>query len=603
MKAFPAAALLLLLAYAALAGSAGMHVPAVAVDGGGEIVWLSVEITNGTGLVYTATRPLVGIDTQVSERTAVAVGMHVVGAEIGAHDVFIRMDAGEAREVDGPSAGAAMALLSISALNGSKIRSDVTITGAIQEDGSITQVGGIVDKVKASSEKGIAYVLIPRETRASDKIIILGLEGKYGIRIVEVADIREAAAVAFSPEGSPVPAAQHAQPGRISGISEYEYECPGCEVWRFGGIAQSAVAQNAESVAALSRDKQGAYSDILPFLEKELADSQEALSNGYYYTAANTAFLNEVDVTMAGNMGITRAEAQQELLGAEGCLESLRRPQLTLENMDFVFGGDLRAAWARDKLDSAKKGVALMDDDDYERVLSTYRDALYAAGWCGVASELYHEAEAIGGAQMDERVLEGYARSKVREAETAYLSSGIGDSDTAWHLSVALISINSSSYGAAAFGAGYVMSIVRAANASADEMNATRETAFSRKGRTLWSALFLAHASFYSQAERGAGGTVARLVYIADELENSSLVMREILADPDSAPAFPSFPDQAGAEKVDGFSASLMLLVVLLCGLLVASAALNIVVVTWLRGKKEDGRYAFVKRNKGLGRK
>ena len=140
MRALLAFALFSLLACFVFAGSAGMHIPAVAVNGGGEMVWLSMEIRNGTGLVYTATKPLVGTDTQHSERTAVAVAMKLLGEDPGAYDALISMDAGETKEVDGPSAGAAMALLSIAALNGSSVRSDMTITGTIREDGGIASV-------------------------------------------------------------------------------------------------------------------------------------------------------------------------------------------------------------------------------------------------------------------------------------------------------------------------------------------------------------------------------------------------------------------------------------------------------------------------------
>ena len=67
------AIVVLLLALPLYAGVASMQVPAVFTTHGGELVTLEVEIRTGTGEVYVATKPLVGIQTQDSARTAFAV--------------------------------------------------------------------------------------------------------------------------------------------------------------------------------------------------------------------------------------------------------------------------------------------------------------------------------------------------------------------------------------------------------------------------------------------------------------------------------------------------------------------------------------------------
>lgn len=65
--------------------------------------------------------------------------------------------------VDGPSAGAAMALVAISALSGRPLDGSSAVTGEIGVQGSIRPVGGVPAKVEAARRAGLTRVLIPRE--------------------------------------------------------------------------------------------------------------------------------------------------------------------------------------------------------------------------------------------------------------------------------------------------------------------------------------------------------------------------------------------------------------------------------------------------------
>lgn len=603
MKAVFALIAFTLMAACALAGAAGMHVPAVAVNGGGEMVWLSVEVRNGTGLVYSTTSPLIGTDTQVSERTAVAVGLGTVGMYATGYDAFVTMDAGDTSEVDGPSAGAAMTLLTIAALNGSRVRGDLTITGTIESDGSIGPVGGIVKKVEAASEIGLKYVLIPRETEISDKIIIAGLEQKLNVSIIEVSDIGGAAAIAFSPEGSVAPEPMERVPLPISNLSAYTYGCPGCGVEKFAAIARSVVAADSANVRSLKNENLGAYSAVLPYLEKSAADARAAAAGNYYYTAANTAFLNQANAAMLRNTNLTRDGLLSALADAGDCIAELDRPVLTRENLQFVAGGDLRVEWAKSKLSDTENLTSLMSDGDYEGILGAYHEALYAKGWCDVASELYSAGRKIGGAPANEGALEAYAQHRVAEAAAGYARTDGSDTDTGWHLRIAQKSLDGSRFGAAIFDADYVLGALRTGNESLETMNESRDLILARKGKALWSALFLAHASYYGKADPSSVGTVLRLGYIADGLESDSLQMDAILEHPESAPAFGHTPTPVTQTDIESFNSSLIILVVLLCGLLAASAVLNIILMTLMKSKKRAEIDALVKGDKRLKRK
>ena len=64
--------------------------------------------------------------------------------------------------VDGPSAGAAMAVAAVSALTGRPVDGECAITGEISVQGRVLPVGGVPAKVEAARQAGLKKVLIPR---------------------------------------------------------------------------------------------------------------------------------------------------------------------------------------------------------------------------------------------------------------------------------------------------------------------------------------------------------------------------------------------------------------------------------------------------------
>lgn len=76
-------------------------------------------------------------------------------------DVHVNFPGGA--PVDGPSAGAAMAVAAISALTGRPVDGGCAITGEISVQGQIKPVGGVPEKVEAAKRAGLVRVYIPRE--------------------------------------------------------------------------------------------------------------------------------------------------------------------------------------------------------------------------------------------------------------------------------------------------------------------------------------------------------------------------------------------------------------------------------------------------------
>lgn len=86
--------------------------------------------------------------------------------------------------VDGPSAGAAMAVVAVSALTGRKIDGKAAVTGEISVQGRIKAVGGVPAKIEAAKQAGLTKVYVPSEN---------GVETEHckGIEVVCVSELNE----------------------------------------------------------------------------------------------------------------------------------------------------------------------------------------------------------------------------------------------------------------------------------------------------------------------------------------------------------------------------------------------------------------------------
>jgi predicted S18 family serine protease len=132
----------------------------------GSIMNISVELIPGKGRVLVQTKPLMGVVFQGAANTAVAVAGTRTGFDLSKSDVIFSIDsASRIDEVDGPSAGALMTLLVISAIDKKPIDDSLTLTGTISSDGHVGAIGGVVEKATAAKENGKTLFLIPAENQ------------------------------------------------------------------------------------------------------------------------------------------------------------------------------------------------------------------------------------------------------------------------------------------------------------------------------------------------------------------------------------------------------------------------------------------------------
>jgi len=140
---------------------ASITVPAIDEEGEGLTTILNVQIVPGSGkILANIDRLLFWTDTQNSIRTSTKVASNLTGINLSNYDVIYTIET-EATAVEGPSAGAALTIATIAALERKPLDPEVMITGAINHDGTIGPVSEIIPKARAAKEAGASVFLVP----------------------------------------------------------------------------------------------------------------------------------------------------------------------------------------------------------------------------------------------------------------------------------------------------------------------------------------------------------------------------------------------------------------------------------------------------------
>jgi ATP-dependent Lon protease len=120
---------------------------------------------------------------------AASVFRKLTGDDLDNYDLHINVVGGG--HIDGPSAGAAIMLALMSAVQNKGLRQDVAVTGELSLQGRIKPVGGIIEKIYGAKQSGVKTVLIPNDNQPD---VPANLKG---IKVVPVATIEEALSHVF----------------------------------------------------------------------------------------------------------------------------------------------------------------------------------------------------------------------------------------------------------------------------------------------------------------------------------------------------------------------------------------------------------------------
>jgi uncharacterized protein len=134
---------------------------AVDQDGNGVATPLIVEAMPGDGKILTDIEKLLfWTDTQQSIQTARDVALNAANIDMSDYDIIYTISS-DATVIGGPSAGAALTIATVAALENKTLKDDIVITGTIEPNGSIGEVGGVLEKAKAAKNVGAKIFLVP----------------------------------------------------------------------------------------------------------------------------------------------------------------------------------------------------------------------------------------------------------------------------------------------------------------------------------------------------------------------------------------------------------------------------------------------------------
>lgn len=133
-----------------------------------------------------------GSMTKDSVFNAAAVVRRATGEDMSNWDIHINIVGGG--RIDGPSAGLAIYLAMISAIQGRPIRQDVAITGEVSIRGTAKAIGGVYEKIYGAKQAGMTQVILPEENCKDVP------QEVHGIEVCFVSTIEEAMRLVFASE-------------------------------------------------------------------------------------------------------------------------------------------------------------------------------------------------------------------------------------------------------------------------------------------------------------------------------------------------------------------------------------------------------------------
>ena len=368
-------------------GSSEVLAPAVSSVGGvtkGVLTKIEITVVEGRGDVYVSTSSLTELDMQATARVAAQVACELLGLNMSNYDFLIKVES-ESIIVGGPSAGAIMTIGMISALTGWKIRENVLMTGTINPDGSVGPVGGIPEKIEAAAEQGVETFLVPlgqtvvvkyevvkkragpfifTEMRPVKVDLIRYAREKWGVNVIEVADIREAASIFFN------------RTFEIRVIKEPKYRELTREIFSEVAIQLIDKASSMEDDVRAGIENSDlspdAKNQLLSFLDEKATknlDNAKRVSDSMPYVAASLAFRALVALQYVDNILSYREKGLGSITSR--VIEVLEKASESIDtavvdssmDVEFVMAAEYRLEKAKEKFIKANKTA-----DIYEKM-------------------------------------------------------------------------------------------------------------------------------------------------------------------------------------------------------------------------------------------
>ncbi len=521
-------------AHASIVGRSWIYAPAVILGNNtGNLTNITLTVSTGTGKVNVSGAFEVANNTMLSTQTAARYASSFLGLNFSDYNFSYSFHSPETN-VSGPSAGAAMTILAISALENKNIARDFIMTGTVAPDGSIGEVGGIYDKVAAASSIGARFVLVPAVSQYDQENELYYLtQSKFGIPLVQVSNISQAYAYAFSANpGSLKPSSYSLYADyNVGALARAPYACEGpCNSSVFLGMLNETFNLTRNEVSSLSRDPR--FSNASGQMALALNQSIATASKGYLYTGADFSFLDYVNAFYFSSYPSSVPQSLALLESVNGTCGSLAPPQLTRGNYEYMINAELRQYWGNYTIGQVISGYNSSQIES-DQILDDMYLAAQANGWCKAASITYEKAAQNGTYLAASPLLKNISLSRIKRA--AQFGNSI-------YFDTALLAYNQSNYPVAILDADYAYALSSAAsmyNSNASRLDNLSLSIASNSTYGVWASQFANEAYFYVQESRQTGNTTLSKSYsasaysaalLAQQLSNDTMVISNNLA-------------------------------------------------------------------------
>ncbi len=473
-------------------GSSMIAAPAVIIGNNtGSITHISLNITTGNGTVSITGPSAVGTSTLQSAQQAAQYAANYTGKNFSNFDFKYHISDANAN-VSGPSAGAAMTILAISAFKGEQIHPNITMTGTIGANGNIGEIGGVIDKAQAASKDHLDAIFVPAaQFDPIEEEMYAYAQMAYNIPLIQVANITQAASYIFN--GSTNFAKNELKYNytvdyNLSNIQTPNANCIGiCDELPFQGLASYTINTTSAQISNLSSNT--SLSPIAAKLSVVLNDSASLYDRGYFYTAADLAFLDYVNAHAFASYKSNPQIASETLDNVSAYCSSLISPALTYENYQYVIAAQMRQGWGNYTINQtiSEYNASQVTSDSIFGALS---NAGEAGAWCDAASYLYSYNYQNASYVIPSSALRTVAMDRISRARQ-YPSM---------YLTLAQAAYKSSNYPVAIYDADYAFALGNSSTAYSGNttmLNKVTSAMLRQANYGVWATEFSKEASFY----------------------------------------------------------------------------------------------------------
>lgn len=456
-------------AQAQVIGTARIGVPAVDTNGTEVMTYLEVELVPGKGRVLLSADPLTGIQTQDSERIATQIAQNLTGLNFSQIDTIYTFYI-DADVIEGPSAGAAMTVATVAAAQNKEIRGDASITGSINSDGTITAVGGVLEKAHAAAIVNNTYFLIPMDNEIHSyyvetleqpapgwQISRLNVEktnvtqhaaDEWNLTVLQVRDIYGALEILVDGKNATTLAELAREvleePWKVQASPELRpmAEMAGGELDK----AAAAIDEAREALDAIPEIEVETYKtllDIIDSAESQLEKGRAAMLDGSLYGAANHGFAASIDAKLARDYSTYESYPEKLKVRFLGNRISevgrkLDAARIRLENSEMLVEDEGAFEWAvaaQERFAQADEQYSTQSND----TSAIFYSLAIVESWVGIAESFYDIAEVeANGVLKDLSIFESKSEEMLNrlEDELPYISTP-GSFGSEWRYRVA----------------------------------------------------------------------------------------------------------------------------------------------------------------------